>query len=126
MSRPQKNILDRRTKRVEIRLTEAEEKTLSELAMASGLTISDHVRKVSLGIKPKIYKATPERAALIKGLADLGKIGSNINQIARALNTDIAIQQRTNVSSSLITAALFEIHSLSQNLLKNLTNGHQG
>jgi hypothetical protein len=126
MSRPQKNILYRRTKRVELRLTDAEEKALIGLAEDAGLSVSDFIRKAALGSKPRVYMATPERASFIKGLAELGKIGSNVNQIAKALNTDLATRQRASVSGELISATLYGIQSLSKNLLKHLTNGHQG
>lgn len=126
MPRPQKNINNRRTKRVEIRLTETEEKALLELAVECGLSISDHIRKAALGAKPRVQKATPERAAFIKGLAELGKIGSNVNQIAKALNTELAARQKATVSGDLINASLYAIQTLSKNLIKHLTNGHQG
>ena len=126
MPRPQKNITERRTKRVEIRLTEAEEKVLSALSSECGLSVSDHIRKVALGSKPRVQMATPERAAFIKGLADLGKLGSNVNQIARGLNSDLAASQRVTVSGQLISGTLFGILTLSKNLLKHLANGSQG
>lgn len=126
MSRPQKSILYRRTKRVELRLTEAEEKALIGLAEDAGLSVSEFIRKAALGSKPRTVKACPERASFIKGLAELGKIGSNVNQIAKALNTELATRQPYSVSKELISATLYGLHSLSKNLLKHLTNGHQG
>lgn len=125
MPRPQKSNYYRRTKRVEIRLTEAEEKALMELAASCGLSVSDHIRKAALGSKPRVRKATPERAAFIKGLAELGKIGSNVNQIAKALNTDLAARQRATVSGDLINASLYALQTLSKNLIKHLTYGDQ-
>jgi Bacterial mobilisation protein (MobC) len=124
MARPLKDKTDRRTKRVEIRLTEAEEKTLSGLAESVGLTVSDHVRKLALGCKPTRQMATPERQALIKGLAELGKIGSNVNQIAKALNTSLATGQNPTVQGGLIAEAQNAIQSLSTHLIKQLTNGY--
>ena len=126
MPRPQKTILERRSKRIEIRLNEAEEWALNTLASDGGLSVSDLIRKAALGSRPMAKKATPERAAFIKGLAELGKIGSNVNQIAKALNTDLAAGQRATVSGELITATLYAIQTLSENLLKHLTDGHQG
>ena len=126
MPRPQKNLSERRTKRAEIRLTEAEEITLVGLASDSGLSLSDLIRKVALGSKPRIQMANPERAAFIKGLAELGKIGSNVNQIAKALNTELAARQQTSVSGEKISVTLTAIQALSQNLLIHLTDGHQG
>ena len=124
MPRPQKSIADRRTKRVELRLTEAEEIALTALAVDAGLSVSDLIRKAALGIKPRVQMATPERAAFIKGLAALGKVGGNVNQIAKALNTDLATRQKSTVSGELITTTLYAIQTLSKNLFKHLTNGH--
>lgn len=126
MPRPQKSIADRRTKRVELRLTEAEENALTALAVDAGLSISDIIRKAALGSKPRIQMATPERAAFIKGLAALGKVGSNVNQIAKALNTDLASRQKSTVSGELISSTLYAIQTLSKNLIKHLTNGNPG
>ncbi|AEV99697.1 hypothetical protein A4D02_35455 [Niastella koreensis] len=126
MPRPRKHHTDRRTKRVELRLTEAEEAALVRQAADDGLSVSDFIRKAALGKKPVVRKATPERAAFIKGLAELGKIGSNVNQIAKALNTDLAAHQQISVPSELMTATLYALQTLSKNLLKHLTNGSQG
>ncbi|MDF2380505.1 plasmid mobilization relaxosome protein MobC [Nostoc ellipsosporum NOK] len=126
MPRPQKSNYYRRSKRVEIRLTEAEEQSLIGLAADCGLSVSDHIRKAVLGGRPRRQKATPERAAFIKGLAELGKIGGNINQIAKALNTELVTRQKMTVSGDLINASLYALQTLSKNLLKHLTDGHQG
>lgn len=124
MPRPQKHMTTRRTKRVEIRLTEAEETALAGLAADHGLSISDLIRKAALGAAPLRQKATPERAAFIKGLASLGTVGNNVNQIAKALNTDLAAKQQASVSGELISGTLYALQTLSRNLLKHLTNGH--
>jgi hypothetical protein len=126
MPRPKKTISERRTKRVEVRLTEAEEKALATLASDGGLSISDLIRKVALGSRPMARKASPERAAFIRGLAELGKVGSNVNQIAKVMNSDLAAHQRVSVSGDLIMATLYAIQTLSKNLIKHLTDGHSG
>jgi hypothetical protein len=123
MPRPKKSSTDRRNKRIEIRLTGGEESMLACAAADAGLTVSDDIRKLALGIKPIRQMATPERAALIKGLAELGKVGSNINQIAKALNTEIAKGQKPVVGER-ISESLIAIQTLSTHLIKCLTNGH--
>ncbi len=75
-----------RTVRLHIRLTPAEKAQLLEKADVQNETVSDHVRRIALQSLPTIRRADPERAALIRGLGELGKIGSNVNQIAHQLN----------------------------------------
>lgn len=123
MPRPQKNHSDRRTRRVEIRLTSAEEKSLAAHASDDGLTVSDFIRKAALGSKPRIQQANPERAVLIRLLAELGKVGSNVNQIAKALNTDLAKGQKATVPGEVIASALQVVQTLSAHLIKTLTHG---
>ncbi len=48
--------------------------------------MSDYVRVTVLNSTPVLKQIDPERAALITGLGQLGKIGSNVNQIARELH----------------------------------------
>jgi len=80
----------RRTERVEIRLTEQERIDLGEHALEAGAEVSDYIRSKIFGTAPRKHaRATGERAELIKSLGELGKIGSNLNQIARALNREI-------------------------------------
>jgi hypothetical protein len=108
---------------VEIRLTEAEIKTLTDLAAGAGMTLSDFMRARAFGAKPRINLASPERAEFIKALAGLGKIGSNVNQIAKALNSPHA-GGRIGVSSDNISSTLYALQTLSKNLIKHLTDGH--
>lgn len=80
----------RRTERIEIRLTEQERIDLNTHAEIAGAEVSEYVRSKIFGTVPRKHsQATGERAELIKALGELGKIGSNVNQIARALNRDV-------------------------------------
>jgi hypothetical protein len=59
----------------------------------SGLTLSAYIRQASTGIaqKGKTAKAVTARQKLAgRYLAELGKIGSNLNQLARAANMNQA------------------------------------
>ena len=114
MARPKKKVGTFRTLRLEIRLTENEQKALFTKATESGLTMSDYVRLTVLNSPPIQKKAEPERAALIKGLCQLGKIGSVINQVA----------QGHFVSDAAITAALDGVKTLSDQLINILSSGH--
>jgi transposase len=123
MPRPAKHITQRRTQRVEVRLTSFEEKSLQELAEEAGLSLSDFIRREALGSKPRLQKADPDRAIFIKSLAELGKIGSNVNQLAKAINTDLAKGVKASVPGDAITAAMASVQSLSAHLINTLANG---
>lgn len=73
-----------------LRLTPGERAQLDERAERAGMTVSAYMRHQCLGeAGPRAVRRPPvERAALAQLLGQLGKIGSNLNQIARALNTD--------------------------------------
>lgn len=124
MARPQKDITQRRIRRIEIRLTQHEERLLLERSQERGLTLSDFLRSTALDVKPRIIQATPERAALIRGLAELAKIGSNLNQIARAMNRQHAAGNPISVPTEVITHALYGVETLSSHLIEKLSNGH--
>jgi len=113
----------RRGNRLHIRLTSDEETLLSEQAAEQGLTVSDLVRNAALGSKPRLKKADPERAALIRGLGELGKIGSNVNQIAHELHRERIAGTGHHVPDGLIEAALHAVKTLSNHLIKILTGG---
>ncbi len=59
----------------------------------SGLTLSAYVRQKTTGVRPERKKAkrpTARQQLAGRYLAQLGKIGSNLNQLARAANMGIA------------------------------------
>lgn len=65
-------------------------------------------------------RADPERAALIKGLGELGKIGSNLNQIAHELHRVRLAGGGQAYSENDIGKAMQRIKGLSDHLLKLL------
>ena len=115
-----------RTRRLHIRLTSEEKKQLAELAKEHGLTISDFVRVTITRSKPVMQKAKPVREALIRTLAELGKVGSNVNQIAHQLNRERMIGNGHNVPDQIIERALYGVKSLSDQLISILKDGVEG
>jgi hypothetical protein len=71
------------------RATAAERAELDALAERAGLSLSSYVRGCALSAPTTraVRRPTVERAALSQILAQLGKCGSNLNQIARVLNS---------------------------------------
>lgn len=71
-----------------VRLTKDEDVAIGRAADAAGATKSEYVRARALQHPPRHNApATGERRDLLEILGQLGKIGSNINQIAHHLNS---------------------------------------
>lgn len=79
---------NRRTKRFEIRFTTDEWLALQDRAAAAGASSTAiYARDVLLPSHSQInHETRAEHKLRVQLLASLGKIGSNINQIARSLN----------------------------------------
>lgn len=79
-----------RGRRITIRLTDAERAALDSAAERAGLSLGSHIRKVLLDAPlPRQARRPPiERTELARLLGQLGKIGSNINQLAREVNSE--------------------------------------
>lgn len=79
-----------RSKDVRIRLTPAEYATLLAMAERAGLSLGGYARQALLEAEPPRQARRPpiERAELAKLLGQIGRIGSNLNQIARHANVE--------------------------------------
>lgn len=126
MARPHKGSDDNRGIIFRVRFTADEKKKLLELSAQAGLTPSDFVRVKTIGANPHIKKATPERAALIRLQAELNKVGSNANQIARALNRRADSDTLTGVHTEWINEAMNGIKIVTAQIAKELGHGHSG
>lgn len=124
MARPEKDAAEKRDIVIRVRLTRPEKKHLLNAAEIEGLTLSDFLRLRALSTLPRRRKPSVERAAFILGLAELGKIGSNVNQIARALNRRDIGATGSEVSPELVNHALHGVDTLSHHLLSLLEHGH--
>ena len=87
MTRPKKEKTLTKTKDVHLRMNETEYALLIERARASNMTVSEFVRNAlnnqNVIIKYEITADVPEIKQLI---SQFGKIGNNLNQIARYFN----------------------------------------
>jgi hypothetical protein len=92
------------SKKLTVRYPVAQYAELENMASAQGLSLSAFVRLKASGIKP-VNATTQDQKLAIQYLAELGKIGSNLNQIARAANMNQAGLRD-------IAMALDEIHAL--------------
>jgi hypothetical protein len=76
-----------------IRLTAQERQAVDEAAERAGLVTGSYARQVLLGAPtPRQVRRPPvERRELVRLLGELGRIGGNVNQIARAVNAGVVI-----------------------------------
>lgn len=79
---------EQRTKRFELRLSEAERSQFLELEKSLGLSRADIVRIRVLQYSKKMLVNTTKMMELLDGIGtELGRSGNNINQLARHANT---------------------------------------
>jgi hypothetical protein len=94
-----------RTSHITVRLTPDERRTLDAYAERAGLTAGSYLRQVLLGAPtPRQIRRPPiERRELGRLLGELGRVGNNINQLARAVNSgeEVEVTELTEAMASL-------------------------
>ena len=92
MGRPALNSTERRSAVTVMRTTEQELEHIREQADLAGLSVSEYVRRRSLGYTVPTAAAASRRVdpQLIEGL---NRIGNNVNQLARAIHMDRSFVQ---------------------------------
>lgn len=86
---PKKSETRQRNKQVKLRCTDEEFDIIAAKADEAGFSIAAYARATMLGeAGPRARRRRPaDQAALLQILGQIGKIGGNVNQIARQLNT---------------------------------------
>jgi hypothetical protein len=109
-----------RTVRYELRLTPVEKESWSVKAAAVGLDLSEYIRRcverrqITTTIQPEVNRQTA---------VELGRIGVNLNQLQRAMNTSVASGQFIpNVDESL--AVVQEVEKVVKELQRELLGSH--
>ncbi len=79
----------KRNKLAHVRLSDEEHALLKSAADKTGLALGAYLRAAALDSPgPRAARKPPiRRQELVRLLGQIGKLGSNVNQIARALNT---------------------------------------
>jgi mobilization protein NikA len=87
--RGRRRIKDARTKLVPVRCTAEERAAIKAVADKAGLSVGAFLRAAALGdAGPRAVRRPPiERKELARLLGHLGKVGSNLNQLAHAFNS---------------------------------------
>jgi uncharacterized protein (DUF1778 family) len=109
---------------IQFRTTEDEKAVLQQHAKSAGMNVTDFIKSRTLDKPPKTKVATFDREVLIRLLAELGKIGSNVNQIAKAMNANKALYSVT-IKESYIAHVLSDVQKLSNTLLDELSAQHE-
>ena len=84
MARPRLGDEERRTRTVGVRMTEAEAEELRSRAQAARLSMGAYLRRRGLGQRVRM---AAERRLGAAELRELNRIGVNLNQMARAINS---------------------------------------
>ena len=104
MTRPKKDEALTKTKDVHLRMNETEYEILLERATATNMTVSDFIRNALVNQKVIIkYEITADVPEIKKLISEFGKIGSNLNQIARYFNQGgiISTEMKNEIRKSL-------------------------
>jgi hypothetical protein len=82
-----------RTSHLTIRLTTLERQYIDSAADRTGLTTGSYARQAVMGAPmPRQVRRPPvERKELARLLGEIGKIGSNLNQLTRAANNGLLV-----------------------------------
>ena len=84
MARPRLGEEERRGRTVGVRVTEAEVEELQERAQGARLSVGAYLRRRALGQR---VRSAVERRLGAAEMRELNRIGVNLNQMARALNS---------------------------------------
>ena len=88
--RGRKRVSDAKNSFISVRCTAEERSKIDEAARQAGLSIGAYLRALALGSAgPRAVRRPPiERKELARLLGHLGKVGSNLNQLAHAFNRE--------------------------------------
>lgn len=111
---------------IQLRTTEEEKMEFSIRAKEAGMNVTDFIKSCTLGKAPRTRKADFDREILIRLLAELGKVGSNVNQIAKAMNTEKKSFYSITVKETLIVQTLATVQTVSSSIYKQINYGSPG
>jgi hypothetical protein len=116
-------VKDARKRLIHLRCTDHERAAIKAVAEEAGFSVGALLRLLALGdAGPRAVRRPPvERAELARILGQIGKIGSNVNQIAKAIHTT-----RNLPSWSELAEIKADIATLRAAVLKALGYDHKG
>jgi hypothetical protein len=121
--RGRRRVADAKNSFISVRCTAEDHAVITEAATQAGLSVGAYLRALALGSSgPRAVRRPPvERTELARILGWLGKLGSNVNQIAKAIHTT------RNLPSWFELAVIREdIAQMRAAVMKALGRDHQG
>ncbi len=110
MSRPKKDKELKHTHHIMLRLTDTEYEIVSTNAKSSNLSLAEYSRKQVMNKKVVVkYELVTDLPELKKLIAEFGKIGSNLNQIARHFNSGGIHSQEMQKAINQSIASIYEM-----------------
>lgn len=110
MARPKKEKELKHNHRIYLRLTDTEYELVSANAKAANLSLAEYARKQVMNKKVIIkYELVADLPELKKLIAEFGKIGSNLNQIARHFNSGGIHSQEMRKAINQSIARIYEM-----------------
>ena len=122
MARPKKENELTRTQHINLRLTDTQYEIIRKAAGLAGLSLSEYIRRQVL--KGKVtakYEIVADVPELKKLVAEFGKIGSNLNQIARHFNQGGIHSQEMRQA---INKCIAQIYEMKYEVVKMAGNFH--
>lgn len=104
-----------RTKIMQIRVSEVEFEMIHSRAQEAGLSCSELFRRNAL-LRPLPKRVTK---IAVQTYVELGKIGNNINQLTKAVNTAIALGQRPRIDIAQLEALLEVLHQIRREITQS-------
>ncbi len=133
MARPKKEKELKHNHRIYLRLTDTEYEIVSANAKNANLSLAEYVRKQIMNKKVVVkYELVADLPELKKLITGFGKIGSNLNQIARHFNSggihSQEMQKAINQSIARIYEMKYEVLNLAGDFTSTvqLQNGKSG
>lgn len=110
MARPKKEKELRHNHNIMLRLTDTEYEIVSANAKSANLSLAEYARKQVMNKKVVVkYELVADLPELKKLIAEFGKIGSNLNQIARHFNSGGIHSQEIQKAINQSIARIYEM-----------------
>jgi Bacterial mobilisation protein (MobC) len=120
MKRTSENGGEKRDLIFRFRATADEIVTLKQQAKRDGSTVSEFIRR-----RLNTFGERNSRKDYIRLLAEIGKQGSNLNQIAKAMNIWVKSGNDPKIEPSMIRHCILEINRLTRELMEIIKHGHR-
>jgi len=93
-------VVQAKGRRIAVRCTDEDHAFLEQTASEAGLSVGAFLRMIAFGTAGAraVKRPNIEREQLGKLLGEIGKLGSNVNQIAKWANTDKAAPSRAEIA----------------------------